>query len=282
MLKKLLTKSFLTRCISGGFLVIAALATLLTGGTVTFAVISVISFIGLMELMRVYQVHRTLLGAAGYLAAFGYYALLWMNQKKQGILQEYFPMLAIMLIMLLMAVYVLTFPKFHAEQVTAVFFGVFYVPVMLSYVYQIRMLEGGIVLVWLVFLSSWICDTCAYLAGVTMGKRKLAPILSPNKSIEGSVGGILGSFLFSVLFGFLFQETLQGVFHNPALSCGIVSALGAVVSQIGDLCASAIKRNKEIKDYGTLIPGHGGIMDRFDSVIFVAPAIYYLCISLGR
>lgn len=115
-----------------------------------------------------------------------------------------------------------------------------------------------------------------------MGSRKLAPILSPNKSVEGGVGGVFGSFLFSVLFGVLFQESLRNVFENPALSCGIVGALGAVVSQIGDLCASAIKRNKEIKDYGTLIPGHGGILDRFDSVIFVAPAIYYLCIYLGR
>lgn len=282
MLKKLLTKSFLTRCISGAALVLIALVTLLAGGMVTFAVIAAISFIGLMELLRVYQIHKTSLGAAGYLMTTGYYGFLWMESSKRGIWQEYFPMLAILLIMLLMAIYVLTFPKFHAEQVMAVFFGVFYVSVMLSYVYQIRMLEGGKILVWLVFLSSWICDTCAYLTGVTMGKRKLAPVLSPNKSVEGSVGGILGSFLFSVLFGMLFQKPLKGVFENPALSCGVVSALGAVVSQIGDLCASAIKRNKDIKDYGTLIPGHGGILDRFDSVIFVAPAIYYLCIYLGR
>lgn len=282
MLKKLFTKSFLVRCTSAVFLVVAALVTLLLGGTVTFAVITTISFIGLMELLRAYQVHKTLLGGAGYLIAAGYYGLLWMEQSKSGILQEYFPMLVILLIMLLMAVYVLTFPKFHAEQVMVVFFGVFYVAVMLSYVYQIRMLNGGVVLVWLVFLSSWICDTCAYLAGVTMGKRKLAPILSPNKSVEGGVGGVFGSFLFSVVFGMIFQDLLKGVFTNPALSCGIVGALGAVVSQIGDLCASAIKRNKQIKDYGTLIPGHGGILDRFDSVIFVAPAIYYLCIYLGR
>lgn len=282
MLEKLFTKSFMTRCISAVFLVVVALVTLLFGGAVTFAVIMVISFIGLMELFRVYQVHRSLLGAAGYLVTAGYYGLLWMNSIKQGILQEYFPELVIFLILLVMTVYVLTFPRFHAEQVMAVFFGVFYVAVMLSYVYQIRMLEGGVILVWLVFLSSWICDTCAYLTGVTMGKHKLAPVLSPNKSIEGSVGGILGSFLFSLLFGMLFRGQLNEVFENPSLSCGVVSALGAVISQIGDLCASAIKRNKEIKDYGRLIPGHGGILDRFDSVIFVAPAIYYLCIYLGR
>lgn len=281
MLNKLFTKSFMTRCISAVFLVLTALVTLLAGGYVTFTIIAAISFIGLMELFRVYQVNAALLGAAGYLAAAGYYGLLFAEQIQKGILKEYFPMLVILFIMLLMAVYVLTFPTYNSEQVMAVFFGVFYVAVMLSYVYQIRMLEGGVYLVWMVFLSSWICDTCAYLAGVTMGKRKLAPVLSPNKSVEGSIGGIFGSLLLGLLFGFLFRSHLADIFTNPAVSCGIVSAVGAAISQIGDLCASAIKRNQNIKDYGKLIPGHGGILDRFDSVIFVAPAIYYLCIFLG-
>jgi len=281
MLNKLFTKSFITRCISGVFLVLIALVTLLAGGYVTFAVIAGISFIGLMELFRVYQVHMHSLGAAGYLVAGGYYGLLFAEQTRKGILQEYFPVLVIFLIMLLMAVYVFTFPKYQSEQVMAVFFGVFYVAVMLSYVYQIRMLEGGVYLVWMVFLSSWICDTFAYLAGVTMGKRKLAPVLSPNKSVEGSFGGVIGSLVLGAVFGELFQNHLREVFVNPAVSCGIVSAVGAIISQIGDLCASAIKRNQKIKDYGKLIPGHGGILDRFDSVIFVAPAIYYLCLILG-
>lgn len=281
MLKKLFTKSFITRSISAVFLVLIALVTLLLGGYVTFAVIAIISFIGLMELFRVYQVHEDLLGMMGYLVTAGYYGVLFAEQTRQGICKEFFPMLVILLIMLLMAVYVLAFPKYKSEQVMAVFFGVFYVAVMLSYVYQIRMLDGGVYLVWLVFLSSWICDTCAYLAGVTMGKRKLAPVLSPNKSVEGSIGGIVGSWLLGMLFGGVFRYHLEGIFENPVVSCGIVSAVGAVISQIGDLCASAIKRNQNIKDYGTLIPGHGGILDRFDSVIFVAPAIYYLCIFLS-
>lgn len=281
MLKKLFTKSFITRSISAVFLVLIALVTLLLGGYVTFAVTAIISFIGLRELFRVYQVDESLLGMMGYLVTAGYYGVLFAEQTRQGIVKEFFPMLVILLIMLLMAVYVLAFPKYKSEQVMAVFFGVFYVAVMLSYVYQIRMLDGGVYLVWLVFLSSWICDTCAYLAGVTMGKRKLAPILSPNKSVEGSIGGIVGSWLLGMLFGGIFRYHLEGVFGNPVVSCGIVSAVGAVISQIGDLCASAIKRNQNIKDYGTLIPGHGGILDRFDSVIFVAPAIYYLCIFLS-
>jgi phosphatidate cytidylyltransferase len=133
-------------------------------------------------------------------------------------------------------------------------------------------------LVWLVFLSSWICDTFAYLAGVTMGKHQLAPVLSPKKSIEGSIGGVLGSLVLGALFGFLCRMELSGVFRDPVIGCALVSGIGAVLSKIGDLAASAVKRDHGVKDYGTLIPGHGGILDRFDSVIFVSPAIYFLCI----
>ena len=120
----------------------------------------------------------------------------------------------------------------------------------------------------LVFISSWVCDTCAYFTGKTFGRHKLAPVLSPKKSIEGSVGGVLGSALVGVLYGYLFGF-MPGYM---ALLCGIAGA----ISQFGDLFASAIKREHGIKDYGNLIPGHGGIMDRFDSVIITAPIIYIL------
>ena len=127
----------------------------------------------------------------------------------------------------------------------------------------------------MIFISSWISDTCAYCVGVLVGKHKLAPSLSPKKSVEGSLGGIAGSVIVGALFGFFIVEkviTDQQVTWIFALIGGI----GSVVSQIGDLAASAIKRNYEIKDYGNLIPGHGGIMDRFDSIIVTAPMIYFL------
>ena len=148
-----------------------------------------------------------------------------------------------------MAVLVFAYPKYNTQQILAGFFGVFYVAVMLSYIYQTRILPGGIFTVWLVFVCSWGCDTCAYCVGMLIGKHKMAPILSPKKSVEGGIGGIVG-------------------------------AAGGAISQIGDLAASAIKRYHNIKDYGKLIPGHGGILDRFDSVIFTAPIIYYLALFL--
>ena len=145
---------------------------------------------------------------------------------------------------------------------------------MLSYLYQTREMDYGAFVVWLIFISSWGCDTCAYCAGMLLGKHKLAPVLSPKKSIEGAVGGVAGAALLGLIYGFVLGEHMDE-FSNPVVACALSCAIAAVISQIGDLAASAIKRNHNIKDYGHLIPGHGGILDRFDSMIFTAPAIYF-------
>ena len=150
----------------------------------------------------------------------------------------------------------------------ATFFGVIYVAVMLSFIYLTRNLPDGKFLVWLIFLCSWGCDTCAYCVGMLIGKHKMAPVLSPKKSVEGAVGGVLGA----ALLGVAYAAATKG----PLMEYAVICAVGALISMVGDLAASAIKRNQEIKDYGTLIPGHGGILDRFDSVIFTAPVIYFL------
>ena len=181
----------------------------------------------------------------------------------------------------MMAAYVLTFPAHQAGQVMTAFFSFFFGPVLFSFLWLTRELPGGIYMVWLIFISSWICDTCAYLSGMAFGRHKLTPVLSPKKSVEGAVGGVLGSALVGALFGHLL---LNGIFEDQemALICAVLCAAGAVISQIGDLAASGIKRDHGIKDYGRLIPGHGGVMDRFDSVLFTAPIIYYLAILLIR
>ena len=107
----------------------------------------------------------------------------------------------------------------------------------------------------------------------------MAPVLSPKKSIEGAVGGVAGAALLGCLYALLIGSINSAQGHTPLLY-GIICAIGALISMVGDLAASAIKRNKEIKDYGHLIPGHGGILDRFDSVIFTAPFIYFLATVL--
>ena len=265
---------FKTRLLSGILLVIIALITIISGGDILFGTLLAISLIGMSEIYKVLKIQNTLLGVVGYIAAVGYYALIRMGKT------DMITMLTIAFLIVLMAVFVLCYPKYRSEQVMLAFFGLFYVAFMLSYVYQIRMLEQGAFLVWLVFLCSWGCDTCAYCAGVTLGKHKLAPVLSPKKSIEGAIGGVLGAALLGAIYAVAINRfapgTDAGVFAY-ALICGI----GGIISQVGDLAASAIKRNHDIKDYGKLIPGHGGILDRFDSVIFTAPVIYALLFAFA-
>lgn len=260
---------FKTRLLSGIVLVIAALVLIITGGDVLLVSTLVISYIGMYELYRVFRIEKTILAAIGYVAALLYYA---------NIRFAFVPdmmMFVLGLLILMMFAYVFTYPKFHTEQILAAFFGVFYVAVMLSYVYQTRMLNAGAYIVWLIFLCSWGCDTCAYCVGVLIGKHKMAPKLSPKKSIEGAIGGVLGAALLTVLYGMIFRDAMGTDVTQVFIMAGI-SAVGALISMVGDLTASAIKRNYDIKDYGTLIPGHGGILDRFDSVIFTAPIIYFL------
>ena len=180
-------------------------------------------------------------------------------------------------LVVLMFIYVFSYPKYKTEQMLAAFFAVFYVAVMLSFVYRTRMLPMGTYTVWLIFLCSWGCDTCAYCVGVLIGKHKMAPKLSPKKSIEGAVGGVVGAALLAVIYGFVFKDAMGCTTQTIWFMAGIC-AVGALISMVGDLTASAIKRNYEIKDYGKLIPGHGGILDRFDSVIFTAPIIFYLAL----
>ena len=192
--------------------------------------------------------------------------------------EKYGMMGVIISFMMFMFVYVFTYPKFKADQVMPAFFGVVYVAVMLSFIYLTRNLPDGKFLVWLIFLCSWGCDTCAYCVGMLIGKHKMAPILSPKKSVEGGIGGIVGAALIGILYAL--AVNYWGNAGEDVLRYAIIGAAGGAISQIGDLAASAIKRYHNIKDYGKLIPGHGGILDRFDSVIFTAPIIYYLALFL--
>ena len=253
---------FLTRLLSGIVLVILALVIVGKGGALLFLVSAAVSLIGMYELCRVMGTEKSMVGLTSYAAGILYYALLWMNDSN------YVTLMAIAALMALMAIYVFTFPKYSTEQVTTAFFGIFYLAVMLSYVYQVRAMTDGIYLVWLIVISSWGCDTSAYCVGMLIGKHKMAPVLSPKKSVEGAVGGVVGAAALGAIYA--------AVTHGPVVEYAVICAVGALISMVGDLAASAIKRNRGIKDYGKLIPGHGGILDRFDSVIFTSPIIFYL------
>lgn len=256
---------FKTRLLSGILLVAVALLTIISGSYILLFTLACVSVIGMQEIYKVMKVRENsfnLLEVAGYLGAALYYLAAFLDFERYGF------MCILLTLVLMMFVYVFSYPKYHAQQVMSAFFGFVYVGVMLSFILLTRNLEGGKFLVWLIFLCSWGCDTCAYCVGMLIGKHKMAPVLSPKKSVEGAVGGVIGAALLGVAYA--------AATNAPMVAYAIICAVGALISMVGDLAASAVKRNQGIKDYGKLIPGHGGILDRFDSVIFTAPVIYYM------
>ena len=264
---------FKTRLISGIVLVLIALITIIIGKDLLLAVLAVISLIGLREFYSALDIEKTFPAKAGYLMGLLWYVLLRFVPDK-----GFAPLMAFSFL-LLFALYVIRFPEYDFRVVAYAFTGIMYLPVMMSYLYRTRMLPEGSVIVWLAILGSWGCDTCAYCAGMLLGKHKLCPKLSPKKSVEGAVGGVIGAALLGALYGLIMQKA-AGIPGDRIWQFAVICAASAVISQFGDLAASGIKRNHDIKDYGTLIPGHGGILDRFDSVIFVSPVIYYLAVLL--
>ena len=142
--------------------------------------------------------------------------------------------------------------------------GIFYIPFLLFHIIYL----GNTKYIWLIFIISFGTDTFAYITGNLIGKRKLSPNVSPNKTIEGSIGGIIGAIVLSLIYANL--KDISSPIHII-----LISLMGSVVSQIGDLTASKVKRYAGIKDYGFIMPGHGGILDRFDSIIFATPVVYY-------
>lgn len=256
-------------------LVTVALVTIIFGGVILGAVLFIISLIGYKELLQAFKSTDSAndfrgLEKIGYAAIFFYYHVLIISGDSTLL----FMTVSITLIAL-MIYYVFTFPKLHTQKVIEAFFCFIYAPVMLSFIYLARNSEYGAYIVWLIFISSWISDVFAYCVGMLIGKHKLAPNLSPKKSVEGAIGGVLGAALVGGLFGYLLVRDLLPEI-NITLIFAIICGAGALISQVGDLAASGIKRNYGIKDFGKLIPGHGGIIDRFDSVIFTAPVIYLL------
>ena len=262
---------FKQRLISGIVLLIIAAVTLYFGGFVTLFVTAAISLIGVFELLRVIGKETSPLAVVIYTATVLYYLLLILD------LDLYTMPLVLFALIVLLTIYVFTFPRYEIGDVAIAFFSFFYVTVMLACIYRIRALSDGGALIVLVFLSAWGNDTLAYCAGRLFGKHKMSPVLSPKKTVEGAVGGVLGAGLLGVLYGLIAGRFIQASFSLP-LVFGIVCLLGGMISIVGDLAASAIKRNYEVKDYSNLIPGHGGILDRFDSIIITAPIIYYLLV----
>ena len=187
-----------TRIFSGAMLVVILFLTLFLGKWTTFAGCLFISMVGMYELIKVKGVEKKSIAVVGYTSALAYYAILLFHNDASFIL-----LLLVSTCIVLMMIYVFTFPKYKTEEVMWVFFSIVYVAMMLSYIYQVRIMDDGLFIVFLIFIASWGNDTCAYFTGVFLGKHKMTPVLSPKKTYEGAVGGVVGATLIGFLYGFI-------------------------------------------------------------------------------
>ncbi len=158
------------------------------------------------------------------------------------------------------------------QALASTFLGIFYVSWLLLHLVFIRGLSDGKWLIFYLLLVVWAGDTGAYYVGRFLGKHKLAPAVSPNKTIEGAIGGLAASVAASFIAKFTFLPIIS------SLHCAVLAVFLAIIAQSGDLCESMLKRAANVKDSGNILPGHGGILDRLDGVMFAAPVLYYYAI----
>ena len=259
---------FVKRLISGIFLLAAAVVLFAVGGPALLLVLAAISIVGQNEFYHAVDMKHDVLRHLGYAMTVIYYLMVFFEGRK------YIAGMIVGTLLVLLIVYVASYPRYRIEDISIAFFGVCYVSVMMSYIYLTRHYLDGKYYVWLILLCSWGCDTLAYCTGMLIGKHKMTPLLSPKKTWEGAFGGAIGAALLGLIYGLILGSRMNDTV-KPAVTCAIACFIGAIISMIGDLAASGVKRNHNVKDYGHLIPGHGGILDRFDSMLFTAPAVYY-------
>lgn len=248
------------------------------GGLWLHGGIAVLGLLGMYEFNK--AISKEVKGAHIIAYLFGLFYVIFIDKLLYS--SPLFSVFTSLFVIILMVYSVLCYKKTNYVEIAAAFFSFFYACFLLSHIYLVREFAHGKLLVWLAFISAFGCDTGAYFSGYFFGKRKLCPALSPKKTIEGAIGGVITATVLSLLYGLWINKFYPIEGANILLLCGLTGFIGSFLSQIGDLAASSIKRQVGIKDYGNLMPGHGGVLDRFDSVIMTAPVLYYIMLFLIR
>ncbi|CAB1243800.1 phosphatidate cytidylyltransferase [Clostridium sp. MT-14] len=251
-------------------------------GAVTLIPFILILFLGgiylkygimIISLMGMYEFYKVIKGRGinainiiGYLLCIAYYVTLGTEANYKFV---FFTIIVSMFMLLCIPV---LDTEYNFIDVACTVFGFLYVSLFFSSMVLVDNMSYGRYFVWIIVISAWGCDTAAYYTGRFLGKRKLCPKVSPKKTVEGSIGGILGSVIICTLFGlFALKRGVPMTLHNY-VAMGILCGF---FCQFGDLTASSIKRYVKVKDYSNLIPGHGGILDRFDSILFSGVIVLY-------
>lgn len=254
--------------------------TRIISGIVAIALLFLIIYLGspffdiamlLVVLMGVFEYHKAadnlreghMPRNMNYLFAFALCAVMVLN-LPEFVTEVMFAYIAIMFCQFVLS------RETKTKDASLAMFGGLYVVFMLSHLYYF----SDSMYIWYVFLIASGADTFAYFTGRAFGKHKLAPVLSPKKTVEGSVGGVVGA----MALVYLFANKFDGDHVIPLV---VMAFAGSILSQFGDLIASKIKREAGIKDYGNIMPGHGGVLDRFDSILVTAPFVYYSLKLIG-
>ena len=252
-------KNLIIRALTGIFLLVSLIVLTLLGRTSLLVMTIFLSLIGVYEFLNII---KKLDYTPNYLVTFVTSTII--------LLLNYFDLTkiegTILIIYSFIIIIIMTFfEKLDLKTSFMQIFVIVYIPMSFSRI----ILLSDTLFIWFIYIISWGTDTFAYLVGSTMGKHKLSKNLSPKKSVEGAIGGIVGSGILSFAFSYYFK--MDNIFLLVAMSL-----LGSVISQAGDLCASKFKRLSGAKDYGNIFLGHGGVLDRFDSILFTTPYIYLI------
>lgn len=249
------------------------------------AVLAVIAAIGVFEIMKAFDVKNLVFKVLCLIVSA---VIPFYFAYKTTVNIPLFPIIAV-IVLISLIIMVLDFKNLKFEQIACSLFAAAFVPSALSCIILFRDVyinfsdtykkNDGIFFILFAFFCCWLSDTFAYFVGRKFGKHKLSPVISPKKTVEGAIGGVICTAALNTVLFFVFKYKFD---LSESISLPLIlisSVLLSVISIFGDLAASTIKRNHGIKDFGNLLPGHGGIMDRFDSSCFVFPALYsIICI----
>ncbi len=243
--------------------------------------LSILAVIAVFEMFRVMQSQKKMiLAIPAYLIAAAFPIIAYFVDKAEAI--GFLLVLAAAMfvyMMWLMGVSVFSKGKIPFTRVAELFVMVMYITTSFTALSMLRYLDRsvGLFIIVLVFAVAWLCDVFAFVVGSLIGKHKLIPEVSPKKTVEGAIGGIVFSTLLCLGYGYGVDMIVEGIDVNYIV-IGVSGVILSVVSQLGDLIASLIKREYGVKDYGRIFPGHGGILDRFDSVMAVSTILLIICV----
>lgn len=254
-----------TRIISAAVGIVLLIITLIFRATVMLDIV-----IGLVTLIASYEIlntTKTVQQMPFTVISFIYSVLSVLTVR--GYLGISFSTLSIIYTILFCACVLYSFSKVNMSTMFTAYALIFFVSYGFSSIIRVLDARFGMFYFIIIAFCAWGSDTGAYFVGSAVGKRKLAPVLSPKKTVEGLIGGIVLNLLLCIVYGLIYGIAVEGVESVSVLGLIPIAIIGSGVSVVGDLFASAIKRNYKIKDYGNIMPGHGGVLDRFDSMLLV-------------